>query len=82
MVLLENFRTEPLTDKFERFNHSTFICFHCHEWLHTYDATHSKVRKENHPERAKEGVREIGPKSIFPNYPVQSFGSVSSAIIP
>ncbi len=25
------------------------------EWLHTYDAPHSKVRKESHPERAEGG---------------------------
>jgi hypothetical protein len=52
MVLLENFRAEPLTDHFGRSNRTIFIC--CHEWLHTYDATHSKVREESHPERAED----------------------------
>jgi hypothetical protein len=27
-------------------------CAYCHGWLRTYDAAHSKVRKESHPERA------------------------------
>jgi hypothetical protein len=27
---------------------------YCHEWLRTYDATHSKVRKESYPERAED----------------------------
>jgi len=53
MVLLENFRAEPITDNFLRLI-VVSSCSYCHEWLRTYDAAHSKVRKENHPERAED----------------------------
>jgi len=50
MVLWENFR-ETFIDNFPRLI-GVSSCPYCHEWLRTYDAAHSKVRKESHPERA------------------------------
>ncbi len=52
MVLLENFRAEPLTGNFWRSHGSIFICLLLRMVAH-YDATHSKVRKESHHERAE-----------------------------
>jgi hypothetical protein len=52
MVLLENFGAQPLGITLG----SSIVVSryaYCHERLRTYNATHSKVRKESHPERAE-----------------------------
>jgi len=52
IVLLENLRPEPLMDRLG----GPIVLFsyaYCSESLCAYDAPHSKVRKGNHPERAK-----------------------------
>jgi len=54
MVLLENFRAGPLKDNFGRGLIVGSSYGYCHEWLGTYDATHSKVQKEGYPERAED----------------------------
>jgi hypothetical protein len=48
VVLLENFRAEPLMDNIEGLTAlPSWVC--CREWLRTDDVTHSKVQKESHP---------------------------------
>ena len=58
MVLLENFGAEPFIAKLERSNRNNFVCLLPRKVIQTLRLRIPKLRKENHPERAK---NEKGP---------------------
>ena len=66
MVLLENFGAEPFTVKFNRPNPNTFVLLLPRNLVRTLMLRIPKLRKENHPERAKNrGKRFFHGFSLF-----------------
>jgi hypothetical protein len=59
MVLLENFGAEPLTVKFNRPNRYDFLLLLPQNVVQTMILRIPKLRKENYPERAKNGGNQL-----------------------